>query len=147
MNDYPMKFMAWDKEKNEWYKPTYEAYKGNLEYLTLSLNGRLSMVTMHNKDDESLFPDRFTLYPFTTAHDSKGKEIYAGHKVIPEDGGDYFLLDNEEAYEVFWTDYASWSLRDKEGVEIDLDCSPFGGWLSMTINGHVATDGEGEDDD
>ena len=76
----PIKIMAWDKEKNEWYKPTFEAYKNNLEYLCFSLfSNNLLLMDMDGGKHESLFPDRFDLYLSTTAHDREGKEIYAGH--------------------------------------------------------------------
>lgn len=53
------KFKIWDKEKNEWYKPTYEAYNGEVEVLSLSPGGDLTMRTLSESAHESTFPDRF----------------------------------------------------------------------------------------
>lgn len=57
-NDRP-KFKIWDNEKNEWYKPTYEAYNGTVEELALSPKGDLTMRTLSESAHESTFPDRF----------------------------------------------------------------------------------------
>lgn len=53
------KFKIWDNEKNEWYKPTYEAYNGKVEDLSLSTSGELSMRTINEFAHESVFPYRF----------------------------------------------------------------------------------------
>lgn len=53
------KFKIWDNEKNEWYKPTYEAYNGKVEDLSLSPSGELSMRTINEFAHESVFPYRF----------------------------------------------------------------------------------------
>lgn len=55
-------FKIWDTDINDWYKPTFEAYKGKLEYLMLSPGGDLSMITIGGKvTHESMFPDRFEI--------------------------------------------------------------------------------------
>ena len=53
------KFKIWDNEKNEWYKPTYEAYNGKVEDLSLSPSGELSMRKINEFAHESVFPYRF----------------------------------------------------------------------------------------
>ena len=53
------KFKIWDNKNKCWYKPIYEAYRGKLEYLMLSPEGDLSMVTMNGIAHESTFKDRF----------------------------------------------------------------------------------------
>lgn len=72
------KYKVWDKENNKWFEPTYEAYKGNLEYLMLSPEGDLSMVTMGGIVHESMFPDRFDIVFFTGLKGKNDKDIYEG---------------------------------------------------------------------
>lgn len=36
-----IKFRAWDKGTNKYFEPTYQAYMGRLEDLTIGLSGRL----------------------------------------------------------------------------------------------------------
>lgn len=58
------KYKIWDNLYDKWYEPTYEAYKGNLEDLTLTPCGELIMRKMNKNGKietrhESMFPDRF----------------------------------------------------------------------------------------
>ncbi len=65
-----------DNEKNCFRKPTYEAYKWNLEELTLTQDWRLMMRTMKGIAHESTFPDRFVVMRYSWFTDSNWKEIY-----------------------------------------------------------------------
>lgn len=57
-------YKIWDKENNKFYEPTYEAYNGKLEDLTLTPSGELIMRKMNESREvetihESRFPGRF----------------------------------------------------------------------------------------
>ncbi len=73
------KYKIWDKEKKEWFKPIYEAYKGNLEDLSISLSGELLRRTSNMcAEHESNFPDRYEIVDYLDIPDKNGKEICEG---------------------------------------------------------------------
>jgi len=83
-----IKYRIWDNENNRYYEPTYEAYKGNLEDLSVGMGGDLSMRTFEKgtRDvktiHESMFPNRFVVEMFTGKHcyfnDNEFTELYEG---------------------------------------------------------------------
>lgn len=78
-------FRAWDTFNNKYFENTYEAHEGNLEILQIGLNGRLQLITYHERLDESCFPGRFILEKYTGIKDTKGNKIYEGDIVIADD--------------------------------------------------------------
>ena len=59
-------YKIWDKQEKKFWKPTYEAYNGKLEDLSVTPNGRLHKRCMNENGeevnyDESTFPDRYEI--------------------------------------------------------------------------------------
>jgi uncharacterized phage protein (TIGR01671 family) len=70
------KYKIWDKQEKCWYNPTYEAYRGKLDDLTLTSTGELQRRTISGTDHESMFPDRYEVVEYIGLKDIDGKEIY-----------------------------------------------------------------------
>jgi len=86
------KYRIWDTYNNKYWEPTYEAYKGKLEDLTLSTSGELIMRTLPKAAiHESIFIDRFIVEFGSGLIDKKGVEVFEGDCLA-----DYYPIDEEE---------------------------------------------------
>lgn len=83
-----LKFRIWDNEENKYFKPIYEAYKGNLLDLSISLSGELLRRTIEfPSEHESRFPDRYVIEQYTGLKDINGIDVYESDIVERKETG------------------------------------------------------------
>lgn len=104
-------FRAWDKVEGKYFEPIYEAYKGNLLDLSISLNGRFLRRTIEiPAEDESCFQDRYILEQFTGLTDKNGVKIFEGD-IVKGISNNPFSMGEWREYVVIWgVDH--WHIKD-----------------------------------
>lgn len=99
------KFKVWDTENNKFFKPTYRAYQGELEDLSVCLSGDLMMRTMEQPAiHESKFKDRFILIQYTGLNDKESQPIYEGDIVQIKDHAFQGSIDIDGNYVVHYSE-------------------------------------------
>jgi len=77
------KFRIWDTKEKKYFQPTYEAYKGNLEDMTITMAGELVRRTIDMPSEhESLFPGRYIVEMYSGVIGKKKEELYLNDIVI-----------------------------------------------------------------
>jgi hypothetical protein len=111
-----IKFKVWDKEENRYFEPIYEAYKGNLLDLSITLSGQLLRRTMNfPAENQSCFPNKYILIEFTGKSTKAGQEIY---------DGDIMKSDKGILYTVTWSERKNgWCVVTKNVWQPDREYS------------------------
>jgi len=93
-------YRVWDNEKQKYFEPTYEAFRGKLEDLHIGLHGDLFMRTMDGTIHcDSIFPGRFIIEQSAHKLDSKDRVIHVGDIVEVENGEDGPIITKCEWHE------------------------------------------------
>lgn len=95
---HKIEYRIFDNEAKKFFEPTFKAYAGELEDLSLTPSGELCRRTLKGSEHESLFPGKYTVSMFTGFKDINDRRIYIGDviKFTTHDGIGIVVFDNGE---------------------------------------------------
>ena len=125
-----IKFRIYDKKENKYFEPIYEAWKGKLLDLSITLSGEIIRRTLEMPaEHESMFPERYVIQSYIGITDKFDVEIYEGDILQAEHG----------LCIVVWEDI-SWAVKSPGSEAIDYENRMF--FENCSVVGNIHDDAE-----